>query len=238
MEKETQSWSWESFWDEKATLATDFEATGRGQMSIQGFLHTVREIAYALELEKNDKVLDIGCGAGIVALALCPFVQSVQGVDLSAKLIERADKNAISVDNVNFIQGNILELGELVCAEYNKLCAYSVLQYLRDEDEVKNAFAQVYSILEEGGLAFFGANPDPERFEAYMNEVRSRGTSPQELVRYQEILDATLWLSSDVLIELAQEVGFDARVEPIDENIWQHFYMFNLILSKKAIDGE
>jgi len=53
-----------------------------------------------------------------------------------------------------------------------------------------------------------------------------------EMDREIALLDNLLWLPGSRLIELAQAAGLSARVEPIATRIWQHFYMFDLVLDK------
>jgi demethylmenaquinone methyltransferase/2-methoxy-6-polyprenyl-1,4-benzoquinol methylase len=68
----------------------------------QGFLRLRDEIVGLAALQRDDRVLDIGAGTGLLALAIAPQVGSVCAVDispamcrrLSAKLAERAIANA------------------------------------------------------------------------------------------------------------------------------------------------
>lgn len=57
---------------------------------------------------KNDHVLEIGCGTGIVSLGIAPFVKSVIATDISPQMIEIANqkKDSTSVSNVRFETGD------------------------------------------------------------------------------------------------------------------------------------
>src|SRR4051812_38483219 len=85
--------SWDEFWDDRAAMDTDFQATGRSRMDVVGFLHTVAEVAGALALGPEDDLLDVGCGSGLMMLAVQPFVRSVHGVDISQGMVDRARRN-------------------------------------------------------------------------------------------------------------------------------------------------
>jgi ubiquinone/menaquinone biosynthesis C-methylase UbiE len=55
-------------------------------------------------LEPSDRVLEIGCGTGIITLGIAPHVAGVTGTDISPEMIAVARKKAQSrdVDNVSF----------------------------------------------------------------------------------------------------------------------------------------
>ena len=113
----------------------------------------------------------------------------------------------------------------------DKLLAYSVLQYLGDESNVNQALHEVARVLKPGGRALLAANPDSARRPAYEAVVRKHADQA-EMDREIALLDNLLWLPGSRLIELAQAAGLSARVEPISTRIWQHFYMFDLVLDK------
>lgn len=222
---------WTEFWNGKADAKSDFRATGRGSMDTTGFLFTVREIARILELGPQDRLIDIGCGTGIVSLALAPMVKHVHGIDLSPKMIARAQANCAGCDEISFSVGAI-DAPEVGDGAYDKALAYSVLQYLAGETGVRSAFEALYRLLPSGGKAFYGANPDPERKKAYLDVVRDSDTPSEEKQRVLEITGETLWLDPGRAETLARAAGLEAEAHPINPRIWQHFYMYDLVLSK------
>jgi len=69
------------------------------------------ENAYRLSIEKtrtilskNQKVLEIACGTGIISLGIASFVDRIEAVDISTKMIEIAKKKAkeCSIRNIEF----------------------------------------------------------------------------------------------------------------------------------------
>lgn len=221
---------WLAFWDAKASAGNDFQATGRGLMDVPGYLNTVAEIVRILDLHQGDHLADIGCGAGLIAMTLAPWLERIYAVDLSPALIERASKNLAGLNNVDIKVGNLTEL-PLTDALVDKLLAYSVLQYLADESNVSQAMREVARVLKPGGRALLAANPDPTQRLVYEAVVRQRADQAAA-AREISLLDDLSWLPATQLLELAAAAGLKARVEPIDARIWQHFYMFDLVLEK------
>ena len=67
--------------------------------------------------QDNVSLLDYACGTGAVSQALAPFVSSIQGIDLSSKMLERyheaADKSTIpAFKNAVVRQGDLVATAE------------------------------------------------------------------------------------------------------------------------------
>jgi SAM-dependent methyltransferase len=58
--------------------------------------------------EGNERAIDVGCGAGALALALAPLVREVIGVDRVPELLELARERAPA--NAQFVEGDATEL--------------------------------------------------------------------------------------------------------------------------------
>lgn len=226
----TESMFWSDFWDEKSQGGTDFQATGRGQMDTIGFLHTLREVACILKLNPSDTLLDIGCGTGMMALAMSAFVQRVHAVDLSPNMISRAKDNLAGVANVSAEIGSLRETRQ-ASASYSKILAYSVLQYLASEEQVAEALQEIARVLLPGGRALLAANPNPDKLPAHRDWINGwKDTAARD--REFELLDKTIWVLPQTLIDLAAQAGLQATAEPINTRILQHFYMFDLVVRK------
>jgi SAM-dependent methyltransferase len=54
----------------------------------------------------DERALDVGTGAGALALALAPLVREVVGIDRVAELLEQARERAAPLSNVTFVEGD------------------------------------------------------------------------------------------------------------------------------------
>ncbi len=221
---------WAAFWDAKANADTDFQATGRGLMDVVGFLCTVHEIVGLLAPDPKSVLVDIGCGTGLVTLAIAPWVAHVHAIDLSENMVSRAKQNLSHVGNADVKVGSIIQMG-LPDSSCDRLLAYSVLQYLSSESEVISAFKEIFRVLHTGGRALLAANPDPAKRTALEQVIKAR-PDQDAVTRELELQKILVWIDPDRLCGLAEQVGFRARACQINERIWQHFYMFDLVLEK------
>lgn len=100
------------------------------------------------------RVLDLGCGTGVLALALARSGHTVRGVDSSLPMLRVARRNARGVPGVRFVRGDLLD--PQPGGPYDVVvCAYDALNYIRRLVDVRRLFRNVAASLREGGLFFF-----------------------------------------------------------------------------------
>lgn len=88
---------------------------------------------FAKYLQPDDRVLDYGCGTGIVAHKIAGDVKEVQGIDTSARMIELAKAHARerALTNVHFTRQTIFD-ERLVEETYGMVLALNILHLLED----------------------------------------------------------------------------------------------------------
>jgi len=112
---------------------------------------------------KNDIVLDIGTGTGIVAHAVAPFVKEVIGLDKSQDMLEHSNWYG----NMYFIKRNILD-PIFSDGVFDKVTARQVFHHiLRGTQQAMN---EAYRVLKPGGLMVFseGVPPSPQVKQDYI----------------------------------------------------------------------
>lgn len=114
----------------------------------------VMTILSHLKLTKKDYVLDAGCGAGRITLAMAPLVNTVIGVDHSRECCMELNREATKrgLRNVGAIPigvNNIEPSGHLL---YTKATAIGVIQHLPSEMLRLGALNRIRRSLVKGGL--------------------------------------------------------------------------------------
>jgi 2-polyprenyl-3-methyl-5-hydroxy-6-metoxy-1,4-benzoquinol methylase len=76
-----------------------------------------------------DRALDVGCGDGQFARRLAPRGRSVDAVDASPAMIAAARAASANIDNIDWIEGDVLSL-DLKAAGYHAVTAIASLHHL------------------------------------------------------------------------------------------------------------
>jgi SAM-dependent methyltransferase len=72
----------------------------------------IRMVKEYLQLSYTDRLLDLGCGPGWLAIAFAPFVGSVVAVDPEPSMLEAGRAAAAEADvPIEFIQASSFDLG-------------------------------------------------------------------------------------------------------------------------------
>ncbi len=123
-------------------------------MSIEELLRARSADEYAdfvlPSLRPQDRVLDVGCGAGSITLGLAQHVAHVTGVDVDAAEFVEAREYAVANDigNVGFAEGSILGL-DFPDASFDACTMFAMLETV--EDPVAG-LREVHRVLRPGGL--------------------------------------------------------------------------------------
>ena len=80
-----------------------------------------------LNIARNSKVLDVGCGTGLLFSHVATEAQTVVGVDISGKLLRQAKKHARDFRSVHLVQADADYL-PFRNACFNIVFAFTVLQ--------------------------------------------------------------------------------------------------------------
>ncbi len=106
-----------------------------------------KSIIASLNLESNDKILDIGCGNGKASAELAFLVPNgeVLGIDISYSMIDFAQKN-YATSNLQFQQQNVLELN--FDQEFDAIVSFTALHWVKRQ---KIALLNIYNALKTSG---------------------------------------------------------------------------------------
>ena len=174
-----------------------------------GTLHTINPlrtkfITDGLNLSGR-KVLDVGCGGGILTEALARCGAQATGIDLSNESIEAAKVHARQQGlDIDYRYENIDETASKHAGEFDAITCMEMLEHV---PEPKKIIAACSRLLKPGGHAFFSTiNRTPKAFVfvifggEYILRLLPRGThSYRKLIRPSE------------LKQWAQESGLDFR---------------------------
>jgi SAM-dependent methyltransferase len=101
------------------------------------------------------KVLDIGCGTGLLSVKIAKQGAQVTGIDLSSDMLAVAEKRARALSlPVQFIEQPMQQLAGFTGFDL-AVIAIDSLNYLADKEDVRSTFQHIYTSLAVGGALVF-----------------------------------------------------------------------------------
>jgi ubiquinone/menaquinone biosynthesis C-methylase UbiE len=120
----------------------------------------------ASHIEREQQVLDIGCGTGALTLRAAQRGAKVKGIDSNAQMLEIAGqrvKDAGFTESVELTEMGVAELDAEEAQRYDAVMCGLCLSEL-SEDEVHYTLKQVTRILQPGGLLLVADEIKPQGF--------------------------------------------------------------------------
>jgi len=170
----------------------------KGEM---GTLHTINPLRTNFIMESlsvvNPRMLDVGCGGGILSEALAKAGAQVTGLDLSEASLQvarqHAQRNGLVID---YRYESVQDVAERQNGQFDAISCMEMLEHVPEPAKVIVACAKA---LKPGGQAFFSTiNRTPKAFlfaiigGEYILHLLPRGTHTySKLIRPQELKDWT-----------------------------------------------
>ena len=122
-----------------------------------GTLHAINPLRTRFILERlsipNPKILDVGCGGGILSASLAKAGAQVTGLDLSEASIQIARQYALEQDlKIDYRYESVHEVVEKQAETFDAVTCMEMLEHVPEPDQIVVACARA---LKPGGQAFF-----------------------------------------------------------------------------------
>ncbi len=131
-------------WDEYAKAWEEEPATGVFAQSV------FEQLQKLIELD-GTRVLDFGCGTGLLSQRLSPFVKEIVAIDGSEAMIEELDKKELfNVEPVvDFLTRGIAAQHPAFRKQFDAVVASSVCGFIPN---LQDTVSMIYTVLEEDGV--------------------------------------------------------------------------------------
>tara|TARA_A100001388_G_C28752314_1_gene492885 strand:- start:35 stop:787 length:753 start_codon:yes stop_codon:yes gene_type:complete len=197
----------------------------------------VEDIDSKLELKKNDLLLDVGCGTGVITLPISKKVNKIFALDGGFNVIEQLKKNIINnkISNINTI--NIpFDKNNFEDNFFDKVLMYAVIHYLDGDKYVKNCIEELIRICKPGGKILIAEIPEKNAIENLRNGlltnkekqiINNFEKNRNEYDQFMKQFDVNkyqfnyLEMEQDKLKEICKDFGCEAQI--LKQDIRQPF---------------
>jgi len=151
----------QSFYDQHNRFQCDyFEGGPKKTMVPRASPYLERHIDEALiagQITKSDRIIDVGCGMGRYTLLMAERGLRVEGLDMSAVLIDRLREYGGARLNVPLHVADVINPPQELIGAYDVVIGYFVLHHIHD---LPPSFAGMTRMLKPGGRMVF-VEPNP-----------------------------------------------------------------------------
>jgi len=188
----------------------------------------VKTIVLELQLSKEDKVLDLACGNGVLSKRLFEQCSELRGVDLSGFLISVAQEYFQNSPKYEFYNSDIVDFlrNDSQCLKFNKVLCYGSFSYL-SEEAAKETLTLLYQRYPNVSHIFIGNLPDYDKRHFFF----MHSTPCDEDLR-QHTTAIGIWRSEEEFCALSSECGWEPNICHMDENFYSSKYRYDVLLKR------
>ncbi|WP_242143304.1 MULTISPECIES: non-ribosomal peptide synthetase [unclassified Bacillus cereus group] len=213
-------------WDYIAIQANDEIAGGGWFSSFDGELFSEEEMKEYADniyrklkpiLNKQLRVLEIGCASGITLQAIAPHVGEYIGVDFSKPMIEHCEKTIAPLyNNVEFKCLAAHEI-EGISGEFDLIIMNSVAQTFPSHNYLRNVLRIMVNKVKKGGFVFIGDVMDIEKKSLLYNDLHSY-KKKHHSARTKLDWSRELFLSKEFFYDLKNQFHENIQVSCTEKN--------------------
>ena len=198
----------------------EFFATGEAEIA------HVFTVADSLDRPaRRGRALDFGSGVGRLTRALCTRFEHAIGVDISAAMVEQAQRLNAGFDGCEFRVNAASDLGQLETGSFDFVYSSIALQHIPTEAEIERYVTEFLRVVRGDGLVVFGIPyhiPSLWSFQPRRRVyalLRRLGVSEQWMLRKTPLtpMRMTTVPEAEVRRLLEREGATVLHTEPIDE---------------------
>ena len=146
--------AWQALYNCSATKQS-WKRAHRWSYSDEVAQRTIDDIRNKLCLQSAQRILEVGCGCGIVCNSLLRDGQKAVGLDLSEELLRRASDFGVNQRKVALVAAEATRL-PLCDASFDRVLCYSVFQCFPSKRYAKWVLEELMRVCQPGGIILVG----------------------------------------------------------------------------------
>lgn len=230
---------WKKHFNQYAALFEETEFLKQVQKTVSGqpitpaqFEAQMSDICKGLNINKNDFILDMCCGNGIITAEVSKICSAIIGLDFSEPLIKIAGKYN-KPENVKYFCMSILDqnIKSLASKLFTKIYMYEALQHF-EEDDLQKILELVMAISGSKPVIFIGGIPDIDKLWEFYDTDERREEYRRRKSQNQEAIGT--WWSRDYIADVCLQNGLECEFLPQNPILHSAHYRFDIRLIKQG----
>ncbi len=183
-----------------------------------------------LRLERDDVLLDLCCGNGIITKELSKICGTIIGVDYSESLIEIAKKYN-NLENITYLEMSAFDLDKYfinIEKPFTKVLMYEALQHFQKKD-VLRLIKSIEAISSVDIVIYFGSIPDLKRKWNFYNTPKRKFLYSLRRIYGKELIGT--WWDSDYIRKICTQNGLVCNIISQHKDLYTSHYRFDAIIT-------
>lgn len=194
-------------------------------------------------MDKEKKVLEIGCGSGMIAYEIAPFVKSYLGTDISSTIINKTRKviEKKKIKNI-FLETLSAEQISQLNETFDIIILNSVIQYFPGHNYLKDVLQKAVNLLSEEGVIFIADIRDQELKEEYIKSLESYRKKHCSNEKYSDSFLQELFLPREYFHDLKLDIPYikevicSNKIATVKNELTEYRYDVLLKIQKSHLD--
>lgn len=189
----------------------------------------VEKISSALEVDENDRVLDLACGNGALSERIFSNCLEFQGVDFSEFLIDVALENFSVPPKFNFQLNDVYTFlkNEKSPERFSKGLCYGSFSYLCEAEAAKS-LKLLYENFSGIERFFIGNLPDFDKYTLFYSKTPPKSMSDLK----SHTTSIGIWRTKEEFECLAKNAGWNVEFSNMPEHFYSSGYRYDVLLTR------
>lgn len=219
--------NWQSIWNNEAKSHRMVDQVQR--KDLDSTCLAAEHIMEVLAIKKEDIVLDVCCGNGLITKEVSKHCSHITGIDISEDLIQHAVARS-SMENTSYSISSAEEFSKLITTKVDKIYLEFSFQYFEKKGQGKRVIEEMLKVLKSGGKIFIGNIPDQDKLWTFYNTFKKRLFYYAIKISGKKSM-GKFW-NKDELLKICQEIGVQGKVLVQNPKFPYAHYRFDFLIEK------